>query len=96
MELKNYQKRVLEETKAYLQVLEEYQRKNDSCPSYAAWKKIGLSRLFHPRQNGLGKDLPTICVKVPTGEGKTLLAIQILGGIYQTILKERRGTGLVL
>ena len=96
MELKNYQKRVLEEAKAYFQALEEYQRKDDSCPSYAAWKKIGLPRLFHPRQNKLGKDLPTICIKVPTGGGKTLLATQILGAIYKTILKERRGTGLVL
>ena len=96
MELKNFQKRVLEEAKAYLQALEEYQGKDDSCPSYAAWKRAGPPRIFHPRQNKLGKDLPTICIKVPTGGGKTLLATQILGTIYQTILKARRGTGLAL
>jgi type III restriction enzyme len=96
VELKKYQKRVLRETRTYLQALEEYQAKGDSCPSYAAWKNSGIPRLFHPRQNKLDNDLPTICIKVPTGGGKTLLATQILGGIYQTILKERRGTGLVL
>ena len=96
MELKNYQKRVLEEVRSFLQELEDFQNKGDSCPSYAAWQKIGIQRLFHPRRNGLGKDLPTFCIKVPTGGGKTLLATQVLGVIYQTILKARRGTGLVL
>jgi hypothetical protein len=33
---------------------------------------------------------------VPTGGGKTLLATQILGLVYQTILKKRNGCGLVL
>src|SRR5581483_4015035 len=37
-----------------------------------------------------------ICIKVPTGGGKTLLATQILGQIYQTILRRRNGAGLVL
>ncbi len=36
------------------------------------------------------------CIKVPTGGGKTLLATQILGLIYQSILKYRNGCGLVL
>ena len=35
-------------------------------------------------------------MRVPTGGGKTLLATQILGQIYKTILKERNGAGLVL
>ena len=33
---------------------------------------------------------------MPTGGGKTLLATQILGLVYQTILKNRNGSGLVL
>jgi len=96
VEPKNYQKRVLEEVRAYLQALDEFQKKDDSCPSYAAWSKVGIQKLFHQRRNGLAKDLPTFCIKVPTGGGKTFLATQILGAIYQTIFKERRGTGLVL
>lgn len=44
----------------------------------------------------LGKDLPTFCIKVPTGGGKTLLATQILGLVYQTVLKVRHGSGLIL
>ncbi|MBI4668092.1 MAG: DEAD/DEAH box helicase family protein, partial [Elusimicrobia bacterium] len=52
--------------------------------------------LYHPRKGGLGRDLPTFCVKVPTGGGKTLLATQILGLIHQTVLKNRNGCGLIL
>jgi type III restriction enzyme len=40
--------------------------------------------------------LPTFCIKVPTGGGKTLLATQILGLIYETLLKDRNGAGLAL
>ena len=68
----------------------------------AAWDEVQKQKLFYlpgqykPRRNGLGKDLPTFAVKVPTGGGKTLIATQILGLIYKTILKNRNGTGLVL
>ena len=75
-------------------------RAGSQYPSLAAWDKA--KKLFHlpgeyrPRKNGLEKDLPTFCIKVPTGGGKTLLATQILGLVYQTILKSRNGSGLVL
>ena len=51
---------------------------------------------YQERESGIGRDLPTACIKVPTGGGKTLLATQILGRIHQTILKQRNGAGLVL
>jgi type III restriction enzyme len=51
---------------------------------------------YADRKNGLGEDLPTFCIKIPTGGGKTLLATQILGSAFRTILKERNGAGLVL
>ncbi|HEV2296025.1 MAG TPA: DEAD/DEAH box helicase family protein [Tepidisphaeraceae bacterium] len=63
--------------------------------SRAAWEDLRLGPYFD-RKNGLGKDLPTFCIKVPTGGGKTLLATQILGSAYRTILKDRNGAGLVL
>ena len=53
-------------------------------------------RRYAERRNGLGRDMPNFCLKVPTGGGKTLLATQVLGLIYSTILEKRYGAGLVL
>jgi len=61
-----------------------------------AGKEFSILGSYNPRKNGLGKDLPNFCIRVPTGGGKTLLATQILGSVYKTILKDRNGTGLVL
>src|SRR5207244_9800002 len=62
-----------------------------------AWENIRVpGRRYVESRNKLGKDLPTFCLKVPTGGGKTLLATQVLGLIYGTILEKRSGVGLVL
>ena len=100
MQLKRYQERVIREVRSFLDVLAEEQKDENRHASLDAWDKA--KKLFFvpgeyaPRKNGLGRDLPTFCIKVPTGGGKTLLATQILGAVYQTILKDRNGTGLVL
>src|SRR3989338_11607265 len=102
MQLKKYQERILKEAKIFLDLLEKEQRSGSKYPAMAAWDQIQSKKFFHlpglykPRKNGLGKDLPTFAVKVPTGGGKTLLATQILGTIYKTIRKNRNGAGLVL
>ena len=46
------------------------------------------------RKNGLGQPLPTFCLKVPTGGGKTLLAVKTID-LVNTIYRKRQ-TGLVL
>src|SRR5438093_8353994 len=100
MELKRYQERVINEVKLFLHALVTEQRARSQYASLAAWDKAKklfyLRGEYRPRKNGLQKDLPTFCIKVPTGGGKTLLATQILGLVYQTILKSRNGSGLVL
>jgi type III restriction enzyme len=100
MQLKRYQERVINEVRLFLDAVATEQAAGGQYPSLAAWDKA--KKLFHlpgeyrPRKNGLGKDLPTFCIKVPTGGGKTLLATQILGLVYQSILKNRNGSGLAL
>ncbi len=100
MQLKRYQERVVREVKTFLEALAAEQASGNKHASEDAWdeakKKFYLPGQYRTRKNGLGKDLPTFCIKVPTGGGKTLLATQILGAVYQTILRERNGTGLVL
>lgn len=98
MALKIYQERVVKEVRTYLAELAKEQGEgNLKHAAKDAWENLRIPRSYRAeRRNGIGKDLPTFCVKVPTGGGKTLLATQILGEIYKTILTERNGTGLVL
>lgn len=98
MPLKQYQERVVNEVRVYLNALaQELADGNVKHAGKDAWEECGIPRPYpSERRNGLNRDLPTFCIKVPTGGGKTLLATQILGLIYRTILQDRRGAGLVL
>ena len=98
MPLKQYQERVVNEVRVYLDALaKELTDGNIRHAGKDAWEACGIQRPYRSeRRNGLNRDLPTFCIKVPTGGGKTLLATQILGLIHKTILKDRRGAGLVL
>ncbi len=71
MELKLYQQRVVRESRAYLNALDEqYRNGNAQYASLAAWDACGVPRQYQSRRrNGLGKDLPTFCIKTPTGGG---------------------------
>jgi hypothetical protein len=97
MDLKDYQKRVVEEVERYLRaVAEEHAKGNRRFAAKAAWEDLKIPGGYTDRRNGLGEDLPSFYIKVPTGGGKTLLATQILGLIHRTILRDRNGAGLVL
>lgn len=101
MPLKRYQERVLREVTIFLEALASQQAAGGAkYAALEAWdaakKHFQLHGQYQPRRNGLGKDLPTFCIKVPTGGGKTLLAAEILGVIHRTILKHRNRAGLVL
>ncbi|HWE97437.1 MAG TPA: DEAD/DEAH box helicase family protein [Tepidisphaeraceae bacterium] len=96
MDLKRFQRRVVRRIEEYLQLVAEQRAGgNTRYATRAAWDELGLGP-YQDRKNGLGEDLPTFCIKVPTGGGKTLLATQILGSAYRTLLKDRNGAGLVL
>lgn len=126
MELKDYQRRVLEKFDDYLATLKAEQEKAykavaalkqakveipqgiDDYPQQT-WKALAtkgvLPRFRHP-QHGLivpayihrydcvQRSVPHVCLKVPTGGGKTLLAADGVGRIQAAFF--RRQTGLVL
>ncbi len=97
MDLKNYQRRVIQEAESYLEtVAAERAKGNAKHASLDAWNALRILGRYTEHTNGLGEDAPHFGIKVPTGGGKTLLATQILGSIYRTILKDRNGAGLVL
>ena len=107
MILKDYQQRALATVQRYLEILAEAREKAADIleidPTYdwarAAWERgvrenaIPFSA-YQPRKTGLGEPLPTVCLKVPTGGGKTLLATKVVDLVGTHYHKQQ--TGLVL
>ncbi len=46
---------------------------------------------FSPRQDGIGRTVPNICLKVPTAGGKTYLAVSALSRIFASYLATNYG-----
>src|SRR3989344_2033456 len=94
MELKEYQQKALSQVKGYLGALaKETKEGNIKHASLDAWLDVGLKN-YRERQNGLGQDLPNFCLKIPTGGGKTFLAVKAIDLLNTIYLKKR--TGLIL
>ncbi|MCJ7728304.1 MAG: DEAD/DEAH box helicase family protein, partial [Sedimentisphaerales bacterium] len=106
MEPKEYQVKTLNQVKRYLDLLFEWKLKNEKVVKdigadaaidfpAKAWAKIeGLYQGYSSRRDGLGRPLPCFCLKIPTGGGKTFLAVKTIDLINTVYLKNR--TGLVL
>ena len=94
MNLKDYQRRVLEE-------LGEYAENVAQLRGVSAIKNPA-SVAFNERTNHswqpLGSDptVPFVCLKVPTGGGKTLVAAHAAGLLYDALLHDKDDTGIVL
>jgi len=100
MKLKEYQERTLKETKVFLEQLAVWRGKawdgEDWLFDFAekAWEKAGVGRIYLKKKDGLGRPLPVFCLKIPTGGGKTLLAVKTIDLVHSLYLK--RQTGLVV
>src|SRR5207244_192907 len=71
MELKKYQLRVLDEVKAYLDGLARQQAAGNRHAALDAWETVRVpGRGYVERRNGLGKDMPNFCLKVPTAAAR--------------------------
>ncbi len=94
MELREYQHRALERVRQFLEALQkEVASRNTKHASEEAWETLGRMD-YIPRRDSIGRDLPNFCLKIPTGGGKTLLAVKTVDLINAVYLKKR--TGLVL
>lgn len=104
MELKDYQKYTLKQAKVYLEKLVEkkikYEEQVMRDPEFEfdfpqkAWEDMGLEEAYNSKKNGIGEYLPNFCLKVPTGGGKTFLAVKTLDLIQTHYTKSK--TGFVL
>ncbi|MEW6410330.1 MAG: DEAD/DEAH box helicase family protein [Nitrospirota bacterium] len=109
MELKEYQKKTLDQVKIYLDSLAEYRGKYEKLIAddpdlaidfpFKAWEKacpelVSGSISYHSSRNGLGEPLPDFYLKIPTGGGKTILACHAIDLISRIYLKKQ--TGIVL
>jgi len=100
MELKEYQLRALSEVKTYFELLADWKQKSVLIPDAEidfpakAWEKAGIRSSYRPRRNGISQPLPNFCLKIPTGGGKTLLAVKIIDLVNLAYRKKR--TGLIL
>jgi len=99
--LKDYQRRALSTVRTYLENLAEWREKAKEFPPDAqfdwakrAWEKTVPRQTWNESRNGLGKPLPSFCLKIPTGGGKTLLATRVmdLAGVHY----RKKQAGLVL
>ncbi|MBE0433782.1 DEAD/DEAH box helicase family protein [candidate division WOR-3 bacterium] len=103
MELKEYQKKTLEQVKRYLEELAKFKAKNEKTiaidPELSinyplkAWEKV-VGTSYQSKKNGLAEELPNFYLKIPTAGGKTLLACHTIDLINRTYLKKQ--TGIVL
>jgi type III restriction enzyme len=59
-----------------------------------AWEKAEIKKPYFSRKNGLDQPLPNFCLKIPTGGGKTLLAVKTIDLV--NMIYRRKRTGLIL
>lgn len=82
MELKNYQKLVLKDIDAYLDALMKTDGINAAWKEYWASKGIGAG--FTAYYDDLA-GAPNVCIKVPTGGGKTFLAASSVKTVFDKL-----------
>lgn len=89
MELNNYQKQVMRDLSAYLNCV------NNGTNLYSAWreywfsKDIGVGLGGVPSYNNSIEGVPHICMKVPTGGGKTFMACASVRRIFDALPRNR-------
>jgi type III restriction enzyme len=97
MKLKEYQERTLTQVKRYLEQLAAWRVKAWTGDEWLfdfaekAWEKADVGRMYLKKKDGLQRPLPSFCLKIPTGGGKTLLAVKTIDLVQSIYRKQQSG-----
>jgi len=90
MELKKYQQKTLDELREYILEMRKYDTEKTAGVAFM----VRTDKTYHWVPE-IGRS-PFVCVKVPTGGGKTLIAAHSVGIIFKDYLGERNDKGLTM
>ena len=82
MELKNYQKKVIADLQNYLHSLKQSANLAEAWKNYWQTKDIAVGNGGVPAYKDNIQGVPAVCMKVPTGGGKTFLACSAIKHIF--------------
>ena len=85
MELKNYQKSVMKDLNQFLVLLSEKQNIKQAYNALWEEKGVSIGPLGMPLYNTSLQGVPHVCLKVPTGGGKTFLAANAIKPIFDSM-----------
>ncbi|MEW6407804.1 MAG: DEAD/DEAH box helicase family protein [Patescibacteria group bacterium] len=97
MELKKYQQTALDELRKYIAEMKEYKPEKAVGVAFMTLRTDAqdhFSKEYHWVPE-LGRS-PFVCIKIPTGGGKTLIASHSAGIIFKDYLGEKNDKGLAL
>jgi type III restriction enzyme len=92
MQLKEYQEQCLTTLREYFASVREFEATDPRYAARAAWES---TRLNYNRLKDYPDSKPFICLQVPTGGGKTIIAAHAID-IAKEYLTKKKSTGLVL
>jgi len=97
MQLKKYQQKTLDELGKYITEMKKYDTEKAAGVAFMIMRTDALDNFpkdYHWVPE-LGRS-PFVCIKVPTGGGKTLIAAHSVGVIFKDYLGERSDKGLAM
>lgn len=89
MELKNYQKKVIADLQNYLHSLKQSANLAEAWKNYWQTKDIAVGNGAVPAYKDNIQGVPAVCMKVPTGGGKTFLACSAIKHIFDFMPAEK-------
>lgn len=89
MELKNYQKKVMTDLNSYMECLSRSENLISAWREYWFRQDINVGFGGVPSYNNSIPKVPHICMKVPTGGGKTFMACAAIKHIYDAMPLEK-------